>query len=294
MHRLRDWLLPVVAWLALAAGVTARPALPKPDAGAILQIIGGGTTDALAGSLRGYLVRAMPEPLYETAPRWGETRPGADGLKWRGLRPEVQYRPRNHGKWRRLRVHAVNPADTLIFDIRNLRQAEPGRITFDVYLAFDARMEYEQQNWRNGIRIWSGGARARFRARAMLACEIAFRIESSDLLLPAAVVRLRVVQANTSYDRLVVEHINGIGGEAAELIGDALHGGLNRWHPSLERDLLAKANAAIEKSADTKEVRVSLEALLKKKGWWVHALPKGPPAPPSEPALPPAGPSVDN
>jgi hypothetical protein len=128
----------------------------------------------------------------------------------------------------------------------------------------------------------------------MLACEIAFRIESSDLLLPAAVVRLRVVQANTSYDRLVVEHINGIGGEAAELIGDALHGGLNRWHPSLERDLLAKANAAIEKSADTKEVRVSLEALLKKKGWWVHALPKGPPAPPSEPALPPAGPSVDN
>jgi hypothetical protein len=268
MHRLRDWLLPVVAWLALAAGVTARPALPKPDAGAILQIIGGGTTDALAGSLRGYLVRAMPEPLYETAPRWGETRPGADGLKWRGLRPEVQYRPRNHGKWRRLRVHAVNPADTLIFDIRNLDHPEPGRLLFTVFLSFDARVDYEQENWRKGIRFYHGSARARFRVKATLDCEAIFRLEDGSLLLlPDAVFRLRVVRADVGYDNFEAEHLAGLGGELAELLGDAVRGGLRRWHPDLERNLLTRLNSAIEQSADTKEVRLSVSKLLHKQGW---------------------------
>ncbi len=38
---------------------------------------------------------------------------------------------------------------------------------------------------------------------------------------------------------------------------------MKKFKPDLERDLLAKANAAIVKAADTKEVRVSLGGLLK-------------------------------
>jgi hypothetical protein len=70
------------------------------------------------------------------------------------------------------------------------------------------------------------------------------------------------MQAQVSYDNLVVEHIAGIGGEAAKLIGDGLKGGLHQWRPSLEKELLAKADAAIVKAADTKEVRVSLSQLF--------------------------------
>jgi hypothetical protein len=40
---------------------------------------------------------------------------------------------------------------------------------------------------------------------------------------------------------------------------------VNEFKPRLERDLLAKAEAAITKAADTKEIHVKLGDLLKRK-----------------------------
>jgi hypothetical protein len=84
-------------------------------------------------------------------------------------------------------------------------------------------------------------------------------------LLPDAVFRLRVVESDLGYDNLVVEHTAGVGGEAAKVLGDAFIGGVRLWKPSLERRLLAKANEAIVKAADTKEVRLGVTSLIGKK-----------------------------
>ena len=51
----------------------------------------------------------------------------------------------------------------------------------------------------------------------------------------------------------------------ALLIGQAVHRRMERWRPSIERDLLAKANDAIVKAADTREIRVGFSGLLKAK-----------------------------
>ena len=48
-----------------------------------------------------------------------------------------------------------------------------------------------------------------------------------------------------------------------EASGELVLETVKQARPDLERDLLNKANAAIVKAADTKEVRVSLDALLK-------------------------------
>ena len=98
-----------------------------------------------------------------------------------------------------------------------------------------------------------------------LHCEATARLDDSGGLLPDALFRLRVLQAESGFDNFVVEHIAGLGGEAAKLLGDAARGSLKQWRPSMERELLARTNAALVKSADTKEVRVSLSKLLGKK-----------------------------
>ena len=126
-----------------------------------------------------------------------------------------------------------------------------------------AGVEFEEWIWESGIRLYSGSLRARMRVHLHLDCEVTVRLEPSKTFLPDAVFRLRVVKANLSYDQLVVEHIAGIGGSGAKLLGEAVHGALKQWHPSLERDLLAKANAAIVKAGDTREVKLSLASLLK-------------------------------
>jgi hypothetical protein len=79
---------------------------------------------------------------------------------------------------------------------------------------------------------------------------------------PDIVFRVRVTDARLTYDNVVVEHTLGVGGDAAKLLGDALLDAVKQWKPSLERDLLIKANKAIIKAGDTKEVRISITKLL--------------------------------
>jgi hypothetical protein len=98
----------------------------------------------------------------------------------------------------------------------------------------------------------------------LLKCEITSRTETKPgSLLPDMVFRVRVTDAKLVYDKLVIEHTAGVGGDAAKVLGETFLDVARRVKPDLERDLLARANAAIMKAADTKEVRVSFESLLK-------------------------------
>ena len=62
-------------------------------------------------------------------------------------------------------------------------------------------------------------------------------------MLPDLVIELKVTKADVKYDNLKFEHIAGIGGEGAQLIGELAHAALTQWRPSIEKDALAKANA---------------------------------------------------
>jgi hypothetical protein len=274
MPAIRRLLTPLtVLALAMPASAVDPPATVKPklDVSGLLPALSGGSPDALAGALRGYLVQHLPEPLYESWPGWGNTINAACGIKWKGqgleVHPEMMYKRQNDGLWRHVRAAAVTPADTLVLDIRDVRNPEAGRFTFTVFLAFDARVEFEQQRWASGVRLASSSAKARCRVKVTLQCEATYRLEDGQSWLPDAIFRLRVAKATVAYDNFVTEHAAGVGGEAARILGDAIRGGLHQWDPDLERDLLARANAAIEKAADTKEVRLSAFDLLKKKGW---------------------------
>ena len=177
--------------------------------------------------------------------------------------PHVQHGARNQGTWRKIRITADNVSNSLVFNVRDVRPLGSGGSAFTVFLAFDARVHYEKQVWEAGVRLLSDSARARLRVKLTLNCEVSVRFEQAGQLVPDAVVRLRVTHSDLGYDDFVMEHIAGMGGDLAKLLGDTVKGTLHRFDPALERHLLARANAAIEKSADTKEVRLSLSSLLK-------------------------------
>jgi hypothetical protein len=261
-------LLVLLCVCADAFGQAPPPPARAVKAGDVLAALGGGSVDALAGSLRGFLVKSMPAPLYEDVRHWGMQKPVSE-IKWRGKGVHVHAERvevlKNDGRWWKVRVAAERLADTLVFDLRDVQQTEPGRMTFTAFMSFDTHVDYDRQTWHTGTRTYSGSIRARLRIKLTLHCEATARLDAGGGLLPDAVFRLRVLQASSDYDNFVVEHIAGMGGEAAKLLGDAARGSLKQWRPSMERELLAKANAAIVKAGDTKEVRVSLAKLLAKK-----------------------------
>lgn len=248
-----------------STGYCAGPGDGPPTA-AGSQVVGGAgpSVQALAANLRELLIQELPDPLFEEQKNWGHTASVANGLKLRGkglqIHPEVMREEKNHGTWRKIRVSAVDLPKTLTFDIRDVRKFDEGRTQFKVAISLEARMDGTQQNWSNGIKLYDGSLRARFRVKLGLVCEMTTRIEPKGWLVPDIVFRMRVTEARADYDHFVTEHIAGLGGDAAKVLGEALQKILR---PALEKKLLSKASNAIVKAADTKEVRLSLGSLVK-------------------------------
>jgi hypothetical protein len=94
-----------------------------------------------------------------------------------------------------------------------------------------------------------------------LRCESTTRGEESGGHLPDVIFRMRATDGRLSYDQFRVEHVAGVGGDAAKVIGESAHNLLNQLKPSIERNMLEKAGQAIVKSADTKDVKLSFGKL---------------------------------
>jgi hypothetical protein len=251
------WIAPIlVAAAGVGAQTPAPPALP-PEA-----------VKELSRTFRNILAGSLPNPLFEGNHNWGHTAMVMHSVKWhrRGLRlqPEVTKSPRNDGVWQKVRLQARNPEKSLVFEFRDLKNPAADKITFNACLAFDAGVDFERQVWESGIRLYSGSLRARMRVQLTLQAELQIRMELKNAIVPDFVVRLHAIKSDLGYDNLVVEHVAGIGGTGARVLGDALHGLLRRLKPSLERDLIAKGNAAIVKAMDAREVRLSLSNLFKR------------------------------
>ena len=249
------------AIVGLLLGTVALTAAPPP----------AHDTKELAATVRQLLVANLPEPLVEANLGWDTQREVTLGVKWEKaglvrLKPVVVKDVKNDGHWQKVHLHAKEPAKTLTVAVTNIRVPEVGKTLFDAHIGLDSNIVYEQQIWTAGKRIYSGETRARCRAELHCVVELTDKVEfKAGSLLPTITLRVRVSAANLSYKDLVCEHTLGVGGDAAKLIGKALLEVLKKVQPNTEKDLLAKANSAIVKAADTKEVRVELDKLLGKK-----------------------------
>src|SRR5579859_3846808 len=160
--------------------VSAGQALATPSP----PLLPDGALDSLAGSLRAVMIHELPTPLYSTSKNWDHTRRVTNGVNWAHVKPELMKAPKNDGIWTKLTLTAPNLRNSLILDLRNLRQTPNGPTTFDVFLSFDADAEYERQNWKAGVRVYSGSTRVRFRVKLALKCEVTSRFEKHGLAVP--------------------------------------------------------------------------------------------------------------
>lgn len=220
----------------------------------------------LAVTLRSLIVPCLPNFLVEQEYDWGKQKRVAIGVEWKKegilLKPEILKKLHNDGHWRKIAIAADHPDKTLKLEVKNIQTPEPKRLTFAVDLEMPVNLKFEQQLWCSGHRLFSGETRARCRAVLHLECESIVRTEKKPgSLLPDIVFRMRVLEAKLNYYDFVVEHTAGIGGDAAKILGNAVHDTIKQWKPSLERNLLNKANAAIAKAGDTKEIRLGLSKL---------------------------------
>lgn len=226
-------------------------------------------TKQLSDVVKQLLVKYLPDPAVTSKHNWGQQKdvtvrfePERKGaFRWQIERVKEK---RNDGHWTALKLSAMNPRDNLTVGLKDVRSPESGKTTFMAVLSGPVRFGFEQQLWKSGLRLYSGETRGRCDATSVLQCETTSRLDwALGKLLPTQILRVKVTKADLSYDRLKIEHTAGLGGEAAEMIGDTVLAAVKRMKPSLEKDLIEKANAAVVKAGDSKEIRLELEKLLK-------------------------------
>jgi len=227
------------------------------------------TTEELSATMKGLLNTALPSPLVQQEFNWGHQRKVTNGITWEkdGIfrKPRVQEKLKNDGIWRKLKVEAVEPEKTLSVKVFSVQKPEKGKITFLLMISMQTRITFDQQLWASGVRLYSGETRARCQPVLLLSCESTTRTEKNGSTLPDVIFRMRVTHAKLTYENLVVEHTAGIGGDGAKLLGETIIEFVKDIRPSLEKNMLGKANKAIVKAGDTKEVKLSLSKLLEGK-----------------------------
>lgn len=251
----------------LSASVAVAQNSP-PVKAPVPTAVADGTAQSLSDQFQKLLLANLPDPLVQSNHHWGEQKEVAIGVRWekKGViryRPEVMKDVKNDGHWERVTVTAVDPEKKLKLMVANPRAPEAGKTLLDAVVQTDVRLKYEQQRWAMGKRFYSGETRATCTAAVTMVVELTSRNEyPTGSVLPTLVLRVRVTEAKLTYWDLECEHTLGMGGDAAKVLGKAVHEVMKKVKPDMEEGLLEKANAAVVKAADTKEVKVELGNLL--------------------------------
>jgi hypothetical protein len=260
---------PQIPATVLQVGGVPPPATTAPGAASESLKTDPAEAEALAHVLRDLIAKLLPDPLSKSDHNWGHqkavtvTRYQREGLRFYS---ESFQEMKNDGTWRRTEIR-IPEKDRISLAVTELTHPEPGKMSVTVgAVAERVELHFEQQIWKSGLRLYSGETRAHCRGALVLKAEVNTKSEvKAGSFLPEFKLKLHVTSAELFYEKLIVDHTAGLGGEAAKAVGDLTIQIVKAVKPHLERDLLEKADAAIVKAANSQELTLTLDKLMAKK-----------------------------
>jgi hypothetical protein len=250
-------LVPGLLALAIPAfAVAAEPSDPAEAA-------------ALTKVLRSLAKKKLPDPISKSSQNWGHQKAVTVIHRYReGFRiwSEAVQEFRNDGIWRRTTIRLPEP-DKVALAVTELTHPEQGKILATVAVVAErVDIRFEQQVWKNGLRLYGGETRAHCKGGLLLKAEVVSKREmKKGSFFPELTLKLRVTDANLYHEKLVVDHTAGLDGDAAKAIGDVLLDVAKAIKPNIEKDLRDRAEAAIVKAVGIREFKLTLDQLLQGK-----------------------------
>ena len=181
---------------------------------------------ALTKVLRDLAKKKLPDPISKSGQNWGHQKAVTTIHRYReGLRiwSEAVQEFHNDGVWRRTTIRLPEP-DKVALAVTELTHPEPGKMRATVAIVAErVDVRFEQQVWKNGLRLYGGETRAHCKGGLLLKAEVVSKSEvKKGSFLPEVTLKLRVTDADLYHENLVVDHTAGLDGDAARAIGDVL------------------------------------------------------------------------
>jgi hypothetical protein len=241
------------------------PKAPSPHAAKALKT-DPAEAAALTKVLRDLAKKHLPDPISKSSQNWGHQKAVTVVHRYRdGLRvwSEAVQEFRNDGHWKRTTIRLPEP-DKVALAVTELTHPAPGTMLAMVAVVAErVDVRFEQQIWKNGLRLYSGETRAHCKGGLLLKAEVVSKSEvKKGSFFPEITLKLRVTDADLFHEKLVVDHTAGVDGDAAKAIGDVLLDVVKAIKPDIEKELRTKAEAAIVKAVGIREFKLALDKLL--------------------------------
>jgi len=164
---------------------------------------------------------------------------------------------RNHGNWQKMKAVCQDLPHAIRVRVSDLHySADSASCTVHVHLP--ATLEYEHKTWQNGIQVQGSHGRARFRFQAMVVLAAKIHFDGKGELVADEVREVRVVSTKVHCDEFVCENVNGVGGDAAKIIGGKVEHAFHDWQLALEQNMQAKVCSAILQAGQTPQAAAAM------------------------------------
>ena len=191
--------------------------------------------------------------------RWNGVSMRRDGLKIRTHRKKKMV---NHGTWKKYDVSLLNPQEQFSISVKNMREAEDGKMAFDVYIAANLKIDGRQAKWVKGVQLYNVSIDGKARVNLKATIELYTLMELTKFP-PDLVFRPEAQAVDISIEDFRIDRISKVGGEVAQHITRLARGAIEDRLEKEEAKTVKKLNAEFSKNAD--KLKLSLHDAMSNK-----------------------------
>ncbi len=203
-------------------------------------------------------------------PRWNGVNIRRDGLKIRTNRKKKMV---NHGTWKKYHVSLLNPEEQFLISVKNMREAEDGKMAFDVYVAANLKIDGRQAKWVKGVQLYNVSVDGKTKVNLKATIELRTLMDVTKFP-PDLVFRPEAKAVEISVKDFRIDRISKVGGEVAQQVTQIARGAIKGRLEKEEAKTVKKLNTEFTNNAD--KLRLSLHDAMSNK--WSAAAKKFMPA----------------
>ena len=197
---------------------------------------------------------------------WGAQAERFDGLKVRrkGLKIRTKRKKKmvNHGSWKKFNASLVDPENRFSVSVKNMREAEEGKVAFDLHCQSDLKIDGRVAKWVKGVQLYSISLDAKARVKLAVTIELETVMDVTKFP-PDLIFRPQATAANLDVEDFRIDRISKMGGEVSQQATRWARSAIDEKIESEEAKLVDKINADLKKNE--KNLRLSLHDAVSSK-----------------------------
>ena len=202
--------------------------------------------------------------------RWNGVDIRRDGLKLRTHRKKKMF---NHGTWKKYEVSLLNPKEQFAISVKNMREAEDGKMAFDVHVSANLKIDGRQAKWVRGVQLFNVSIDGKTKVNLVATIELRTLMDITKFP-PDLAFRPEAKSVDISLSDFRIDRISKVGGEVAQQVTRIAERAIKERMEKEEVKTVKKLNKEFEKNAD--KLKLSLQDAMSTK--WSAAAKKFMPA----------------